>query len=105
MMPAQAQTAMIWIDITPASSKALMIDLNPMRCGVNHETTAADMVASVASPDHGIAHEQRDDQDNDRHEQIDLRAISLNFGSSSSRMPRMPSFAASKSTMKKIETK
>jgi hypothetical protein len=29
-----------------------------------------------------------------------LRAISLNFGNSSSRMPRMPSLAASKSTMK-----
>ena len=47
MIPAQAQTAMIWIDMIPARSKALTMLRSPMRKGVNHDTTAAAAVASV----------------------------------------------------------
>ena len=47
MMPAQAHTAMIWMDMVPATSKALRIDRTPIRCGVSHETTAAASVARV----------------------------------------------------------
>src|SRR6056297_2500615 len=60
MMPAQAQTAMIWMDITPASSNALRMERTPIgllpsgdqpkvreKKGGSHDTIAAATVASV----------------------------------------------------------